>query len=379
MYKKIIVFLLFFYINLLAQGSAEGTRIDLTRKLWLNPDNGQFAQLFIPDYFQVPPDERFIFVVHFHSASWAAEDEVYRSGTNAILFNIHLGAFSSPYSTYFSNAYRFRTIKDTVKSVLRRRGIMQNPQFKWVIVTSFSAGYAAVRELLKWQENFDRIDALTLADGLHSSSDPIVMIEQLRDFLRYAKVARNEKKVFLLTHSSIQTEGYASTTETANYLINGLGAQREPWSATDAIGTQYSRCDTGYFHLKGYLGTTAPDHLQHLYNMHLMLGRAVQLLDSIALKIPGQNITPEEHGSLNVYPNPFNPSTTIYYLLTKAGPVELGLFDVSGRKLYTLRYGYQPVGEHRYRFDATNLASGTYFCVLNTADEILRSRLLLVK
>jgi len=35
--------------------------------------------------------------------------------------------------------------------------------------------------------------------------------------------------------------------------------------------------------------------------------------------------------SLDVYPNPFNPSTTIAYEVPKAGPVVLRLFDICGR------------------------------------------------
>lgn len=41
---------------LYSQGVAIGTRIDFTNKLGLDSGSGQFAQLFIPDYYHVPQD-----------------------------------------------------------------------------------------------------------------------------------------------------------------------------------------------------------------------------------------------------------------------------------------------------------------------------------
>lgn len=211
-------------------------------------------------------------VFHLHSASWAAEDEVYRSNTNAILFNIHLGAFSSPYQNYFVDQSKCLTIIDSVNSVLQSNQVIQNPQINKLIMTSFSAGYAGVREIFKVNSFYNQIDVLNLADGLHASDYIPSIVTQMQDFVRFAEDASNNQKIFLLTISSITTSGYQSTTQTVNYLINELGISRVSYSANDEIGAQYSRADTGYFHLKGYLGNTASDHLNHLYAMHLMLG-----------------------------------------------------------------------------------------------------------
>ena len=85
------------------QGIAIGTRIDLTGALQLSSATGQFAQLFVPDYYIPPTNGKIKVVFHLHSASWAAEDQVYKSETNAVLFNIHLGGFSSSYQVNFSS------------------------------------------------------------------------------------------------------------------------------------------------------------------------------------------------------------------------------------------------------------------------------------
>ena len=91
--KFAIFLIILIHYDSFSQGVGVGARIDLTSKLALNTASGQFAQLFIPDYYSAPADGRYMLVFHSHSASWAAEDEVYRSNTNAILFNIHLVDF----------------------------------------------------------------------------------------------------------------------------------------------------------------------------------------------------------------------------------------------------------------------------------------------
>jgi len=70
---------------------------------------------------------------------------------------------------------------------------------------------------------------------------------------------------------------------------------------------------------------------------------------------------PREFALLGNYPNPFNPSTTIRYMMPEAGHVTLRVFDVLGRQVTSLPLGIQPAGEREAVFDARNLSSGTYF------------------
>lgn len=65
-------------------------------------------------------------------------------------------------------------------------------------------------------------------------------------------------------------------------------------------------------------------------------------------------------------PNPFNPRTTIEYMVALAGPVQLRIFDVHGRRIATLVDGYRPAGRTRQDWDGRNhngdeVASGVYF------------------
>ena len=60
------------------------------------------------------------------------------------------------------------------------------------------------------------------------------------------------------------------------------------------------------------------------------------------------------------YPNPFNPVTRIVYSLAQAGPVQITVFDVLGRKVATPVDGSAAAGRHEVDFDAAHLPSGLY-------------------
>jgi hypothetical protein len=60
------------------------------------------------------------------------------------------------------------------------------------------------------------------------------------------------------------------------------------------------------------------------------------------------------------FPNPFNPSTTIYYDLPIDSRISIILYDILGRKVTRLVDRVEEAGYHDVRFDAHNLASGAY-------------------
>ena len=61
------------------------------------------------------------------------------------------------------------------------------------------------------------------------------------------------------------------------------------------------------------------------------------------------------------YPNPFNPSTTIEYQVTRPGQVAVRVYDLQGRMVTTLVDSDHSSGIHSLQWDASSLASGTYF------------------
>ncbi|NIO27667.1 MAG: T9SS type A sorting domain-containing protein [Candidatus Latescibacteria bacterium] len=78
-------------------------------------------------------------------------------------------------------------------------------------------------------------------------------------------------------------------------------------------------------------------------------------------------------------PNPFNPVTRIAYWLPRAGYARLSIYDVAGRLVARLVEGEQQYGKHIVDWDASGLASGTYFLRLEVGGESKVRRLTLIK
>ncbi len=79
------------------------------------------------------------------------------------------------------------------------------------------------------------------------------------------------------------------------------------------------------------------------------------------------------------YPNPFNPNTTIRYQLPQNSFVTLKVFDVLGKEVSVLVNEVEDAGNHEVNFDASKLASGIYFCKMQTEDFTGIKKLLLIK
>jgi len=79
------------------------------------------------------------------------------------------------------------------------------------------------------------------------------------------------------------------------------------------------------------------------------------------------------------FPNPFNPSTQIDYVLFAAGQVTVKVYNTLGITVATLVAGVQAAGRHSVQWDAQGCVSGVYFCVLTAGGTVSTRRMLLVK
>ncbi|MBU0519244.1 T9SS type A sorting domain-containing protein, partial [bacterium] len=93
------------------------------------------------------------------------------------------------------------------------------------------------------------------------------------------------------------------------------------------------------------------------------------------------------HFRLNpVYPNPFNPVTTVTFTLPVAGEVDLSVFDITGARVeVACPFGglvptrSYPLGTHSVQFDGSNLASGIYFIRLQAGEFTALQKMVLLK
>ena len=87
---------------------------------------------------------------------------------------------------------------------------------------------------------------------------------------------------------------------------------------------------------------------------------------------------PDKFELFQNYPNTFNPTSKIEYILPKDSKVKLVIFDVLGQEVRTLVDGIENAGFKSVLFDASGLPSGVYFYRLQADNSIeVRSMLLM--
>ena len=93
---------------------------------------------------------------------------------------------------------------------------------------------------------------------------------------------------------------------------------------------------------------------------------------------------PEQYGLSQNHPNPFNPETTIGYMLPASGDVVLEVFGVNGQRVARLVDGYREAGRYEVRWDGRDLSgqevsSGVYVYRIRSGDFTKIRRMMLLK
>lgn len=92
-----------------------------------------------------------------------------------------------------------------------------------------------------------------------------------------------------------------------------------------------------------------------------------------------EEVLPESFGLESVYPNPFNSRTIIRYALVESSPVNLSLYDLSGRLVSSLASGVQTAGYHTASVNGMDMPSGVYIVRLQSNGQIAQQKLTLIK
>jgi hypothetical protein len=244
---------------------------------------GRAVRIFVPD--RVTAREAATLVIHFHGAAWIPERSVADLQTNVVSAVVNLGAGSAAYDRAFSAPETFGQLLDSIAGhVVRSAGITVLDDS--VVLTAFSAGHGAVRAILRDSANFARVAAVLLLDGMHTSYVPerTVLADggaldetNLVVFAELSRAALAGTKRLLITHSEIFPGTFASTTETADWLLRELDLARTRVLKWGPRGMQQlSEVASGAFVLQGYAGNSAPDHVDHFHAMPELLARLLR-------------------------------------------------------------------------------------------------------
>jgi len=207
----------------------------------------------------------------FHGGTWLPE--VAASRNKVAVVSVQAGAGSATYARLFNDPQRFLRLLEEAES-------KAGTKFSRVLLGGWSAGCGAVRQILGTPESYARVDAALLIDGIHTDyvdgkPGPLeskINPGNLEIWLQLGRDAIAGRKRMIVTHSEIFPGTYASTTETADYILAQLGLKRRAILKWGPMGVQQlSEARAGKFLLIGYAGNSAPDHVDQLHSLPVFL------------------------------------------------------------------------------------------------------------
>jgi hypothetical protein len=223
--------------------------------------------LYLPKSLPAHPE----LLLFFHGEPWIAEVAGARNRV-AVISEV-AGNGSGVYVRLFEDPQRFPKLVQEAEAKAHRR-------FTRVILGGWSAGCGALRQILKSPESYARVNSVICIDGMHTdyaSGQPgplesTLSEDNLRVWMQLGSDAMAGRKRFMVTHSEIFPGTYASTTETADYLLTQLGVHSRAVLKWGPMGMQQlSETSRGKFLVEGFAGDSAPDHVDQLHSLPVWL------------------------------------------------------------------------------------------------------------
>jgi len=246
----------------------------------------QPVEVFVPEKHRTA--KQFDLLLHFHGAAFIVEQAAEQYHGALVAATINLGAGSSVYNQPFVDSTFFAALVDTLQQRLTAQ-ISHPVTLQKIILSGFSAGYGAIRRILSFPNNYERISAVLLLDGLHASYVPEGKVlaeggevnrKDLESFIMLAcdTGTHASPRKFLITHSEIFPGTYVSTTEATDFILQELGQKRQAVLQWGPSGMQQiSAARMQHFEVRGFAGNSAPDHVDHLHGLGYFLNRLMKL------------------------------------------------------------------------------------------------------
>ncbi len=220
------------------------------------------GSLFLPEGVR---EETLPLLIHFHGGGGIAE--VAAAATRSASLTINAGSGSAAYAKLFAEGGSFRALREEAEKAAGRK-------FGPITLSGWSAGCGAIREILREPANDALIDRVVLIDGIHAgytngAPGPLessLETAPLAPFVRFARRAMAGEKRLLVTHSEIFPGTFASTTETADWLLREVDVERRAVLKWGPMKTQQlSEARAGSFAVLGFAGNSPPDHVDQLH------------------------------------------------------------------------------------------------------------------
>lgn len=221
-------------------------------------------------------------LIHLMGATWVPRRAVASMERPVIVAAAYFGSGSATYARPFArDTLLYGRMLDTIKARIAQ--VTGAPRISGVYLSGWSAGYGAIREILRRPEYLPQVDGVLLLDGIHTGYIPdrkpladggVLDTTGLAPFSAFARLAAAGSKRFIITHSEIFPGTFASTTECTDWVLDALGLKRVPVLEWGPMGTQLlSRTRKGRFEALGFAGNSAPDHVDLFHGMAAFVDR----------------------------------------------------------------------------------------------------------
>ena len=231
----------------------------------------ELGNLFVPE--RLKAGRRAKLLLFFHGGDWIPEYAVAQRRDTAAI-SVQAGEGSGAYVKLFEDPTRFTRL---IAEAEAKSGL----KFDDIELGGWSAGCGALRQILGDAASYDRVHRVLCIDGVHTGyvtgapgpAESQIQPENLQGWLRFGRDAMAGKKRLIVTHSEIFPGTYASTTETADYLVHEWGLTAHPVVRWGPMKTQIlSEVKMRGLLVVGFAGNSAPDHVDQMQSLPEYLG-----------------------------------------------------------------------------------------------------------
>jgi len=145
------------------------------------------------------------------------------------------------------------------------------------------------------------------------------------------------------------------------------------------LDTENIYVDSSYTEVYRFPDSTGPPDQWPMLGHDNLMTRNYNFVDNVTGIDETNPPLPKSYVLKQNYPNPFNSATIIEFALPKEEEISFVVYDVLGRKVAELAEGVYPAGNHRLTWNASEYATGVYFCVLQTPGISISRKMVVVK
>lgn len=215
-------------------------------------------------------------LLHFHGAE-PARKELVPLKLGMVVYALDAGPSSRFYERHFTDPSAFPSLLEAINRAVAQASGVKDAHPGHITVSSWSAGSGATRQIVR--EHGQQIGGLVLLDSLYGGYNGAkheLEPGQLPAIVGYARRALEGGPPLWLSYSEVPTEGYASSGQTATFLLSEVGEKMNVLGDLGDPRGLKEQLSKGHLTVRGYGGSDKAAHCEHLR----LLGPALKRLAS---------------------------------------------------------------------------------------------------